>query len=210
MPDIYFSGKSGEDHYHMRLVSCSLSAPEADIYRVKVPGRSGSLDLSQYLGGTQFGDRTLDMVFQGLLGADVSRVQQDLEGNLMKIGLPDGLYYMAGTCHVAGANEYEPVNAIHITAVCDPWRYAEVPVSRSVSVTTAPQDVTLENRGRMTVVPKLTVSGGNIHITVDGADHILTPGAWLLPDLSVSGGGSLVLQVSGEGTLDISYREAIL
>lgn len=72
----------------------------------------------------------------------------------------------------------------------------------------ADQLLTLTNEGRLAVVPVVDVVG-SVSLTFDDKTHALSAGTYQLPDLYLTPGKKHVV-CSGNGTVTITYREAVL
>ena len=115
--------------------------------------------------------------------------------------------------------------SVRVVAMCDPWRYNNTDTVVALQATATPQTATLVNSGRRAVAPVLTVSGGDVNITFagvpralspreDGSPNVYTdiPELYLppaLPDLYPSP-RTFPLTYSGEGSILLTYREAVL
>lgn len=200
------------------LTAWKLSDP---VYRstiVSVPGRDGDLDLSTALtdGVPKYTNRTLSATFELSEG---SRLERDLvisatvnrlDGMRMKIITPDDLsHYLEGRVRVEVLYSDLAHASIRISAICDPWRYAVAETSVTVGAEESKKTLSLLNGGRAHLIPKVVISGGDVLITGDGASWALSEGEYILPDLVLASGETL-LGYSGDGTVKISYREAIL
>lgn len=212
----------------------SLKITKADQVQtfVSVPGRFAPLDLSTALtdGEPYYGNARLEAVLESSEGTREERQQRidemvnQLDGYQARIIHPDrpGLY-MIGRLQVQ-PNYNDLVHcAVSLTAVCEPWFYSEEEVAVTVdlgsgSTTTA----ALLNRGRMRVVPVLTISpdssGTNpsINVRYDNSSISLSPGkdqttgTFTLPWLQIPANDSIVVNLSGNGIAAFTYREAVL
>lgn len=202
------------------LASWSLSAAEYRTQFVEVPGRDGDLDLSTALtdGAPRYGSRTLTVTLERSDGTRLDRetaintMINWLDGWRMDIRLPDDeTHYITGRVHVV--KEYnDPAHAaVTVTAVCDPWRYANYETVLSLTAAEEEQTAMLTNNGRRTVVPVLQITGegASVLLKFGAASWALGAGTYQLPDLVVNQGGASVLY-SGTGELSFTYREALL
>lgn len=201
------------------LTGWELSPAEQVTDFVEVPGRrKGPLDLSTALtdGEPVYGSRTLTVTLESSEGtraereAVINTMINWLDGWRMDIILPDDdAHYITGRIHVA--KEYNDLAhaAVTVTAICEPWRYSSAETVVTLTATEAPQTATLENSGRLSVVPLLVVSGGSVLLAYGGYSWSLGEGSYTLPDLRLQQ-GALSLTYSGTGTISFTYREAVL
>ena len=202
------------------LASWSLSAAEYRTQFVEVPGRDGDLDLSTALtdGAPRYGSRTLTVTLERSDGtrldreAAINTMVNWLDGWRMDIRLPDDeAHYITGRVHVV--KEYnDPAHAaVTVTAVCDPWRYANYETVLRLTAAEEEQTAMLTNNGRRTVVPVLQITGegASVLLKFGTASWALGAGTYQLPDLVLPQGGASVTY-SGTGDLSFSYREALL
>jgi len=202
------------------LASWSLSAAEYRTQFVEVPGRDGDLDLSTALtdGAPRYGSRTLTVTLERSDGtrldreAAINTMVNWLDGWRMDIRLPDDeAHYITGRVHVV--KEYnDPAHAaVTVTAVCDPWRYANYETVLRLTAAEEEQTAMLTNNGRRTVVPVLQITGegASVLLKFGTASWALGAGTYQLPDLVLPQGGASVTY-SGTGDLSFTYREALL
>ena len=201
------------------LTGWELSPAEQVTDFVEVPGRrKGPLDLSTALtdGEPVYGSRTLTVTLESSEGtraereAVINTMINWLDGWRLDIILPDDdAHYITGRIHVA--KEYNDLAhaAVTVTAICEPWRYSSAETVVTLTATETPQTATLENSGRLSVVPLLVVSGGSVLLAYGGYSWSLGEGSYALPDLRLQQ-GALSLTYSGTGTISFTYREAVL
>jgi hypothetical protein len=206
--------------YGWTLTGWQLSAATQKTNFVDKPAGDGAWDLSTALtdGIPRYSDRELVATFECSEWDRMNRerVIRDminrLDGLRVTIKLPDDdFYHITGRIHLA--KDYnDPAHAsVTLTAVCEPWKYADVETITAVTATSTKKIVTLVNHGRKTLVPVLTVSGTGASILLEfgSSSTALGPGAHQWPSLQLSP-GSHGLTVSGSGSLIVSYREAVL
>ena len=189
---------------------------------IEVPGHSGPLDLSAALtdGEPYYGSRDFEAVLESSEGtrlereSRISAMVNKLDGWRLNITLPDD-----PTRYITGRIRVEPLYndlvhaSVRVTAVCDPWRYNAAETVVGLTAQTAEQTASLMNNGRCSVVPTITITGGNVtlKLTRDGQVQTwaLTPGEYIIGDIYLKS-GSLPLQYSGTGQIVLTYREAVL
>lgn len=202
------------------LSSLQLTDPEYQQNFVTVPGRSGPLDLSTVLtdGEPIYGARTLTATLENSEGTREDREQlisimtNWLSGWRMNIVHPDfPNYYLTGRVHIEKLYSDLAHAAVAVTAICDPWKYAENETLVVLTASAEEKTALLPNEGRMTVVPLLTIEGedASVLLAFGAASWALGPGTYQLPDLRLQQGGA-IMTYSGTGTIKLTYREAVL
>ena len=201
------------------LTGCSFSPAVQVTNFVDVPGRrKGPLNMSTVLtdGDPVYGSRTLQATFECSEGdrlwreALINTMVNDLDGFTFDIILPDDPdHYITGQVHIETQYNDPAHAAVSLTAVCEPWRYNATETRVELRATGTSQTATLQNLGRMTVSPKLTVTGTQVTIQYGDISRALSPGVYDYLDLAVPKGG-LSVTYSGTGSLLLTYREAVL
>lgn len=203
--------------YSWTLTSWKLTDPEQKTNYVEKYGGDGSWDLSTVMteGIPRYKTRNLTATFECSEETRewreilISDMVNTLDGIECQIVLPDHEeYYLIGRVHVAVDYNDLAHAAVTVTATCEPWLYSRTETIIVRTATAAAQTVTLSNRGRRAVVPELVLTGSLL--LVYGTSSIsLSAGTYQWPTLLLTSGNH-VLQYSGEGTLTINYREAVL
>lgn len=187
-----------------------------------VPGHSGPLDLSTVLtdGEPYYESRQFEAVLESSEGTRLEREQRIdhmvnlLDGWRFNMILPDDpLHYINGRVSVEKLYNDLAHASVRVTATCDPWRYNNSETVVGLIATTAEQTVSLKNTGRLSVVPNITVTGGDVRLVfnANGEERswALSPGEYLLADIYLKT-GSVPLRYSGTGQITLRYREAVL
>jgi hypothetical protein len=200
------------------LTGWALSDAEQKTEYLDLPGANGRLDVSTALtdGEPVYNDRTLTATFECSEGTRleredrISRMVNWLDGWRMNITLPDDpLHYITGRVHVARLYNDPAHASVQVTATCDPWRYNVTETAVGLQATAAEQTTALINSGRRSMVPTLTIAGGDVLLAAGAASWALSAGVYALPDLYLRP-GSTPIRYSGTGTLLVTYREAVL
>jgi len=200
------------------LASWDLSPAVYKPNLVEVPGRSEPLDLSTALtdGEPTYSSRTLTAVFEGSEGtrlereARISQMVNALDGYRMNIILPDdAAHYITGRLSVARLYNDEAHGSVQVTAVCDPWRYAQAETVVNLQAAEYAQEAVLVNQGRRGMVPLLEVTGGDVLLVYGAASWALSAGTYALPDIYLDY-GEHSLTYTGTAALKFTYREAVL
>lgn len=200
------------------LTGWKLSAAEQKTNYLEKANGDGSWDLSTALtdGIMKYRDRSLTVSLECSEGTRLEREESirhminTLDGMREEIRLPDDdHHHVIGRLHVV--REYNDLAhcAVTVTAVCEPWKYANAETVVALTAATAKQSVTLYNRGRRAVVPTLKVEGSSVLLEYGTASLALAAGTYQWPELLLTP-GSHKLTVSGSGSVAITYREAVL
>lgn len=181
------------------------------------PFGDGAWDLSTALtdGIPRYNDRNLTVTLELSEGTRLEREEvirrmvNLLDGLRWDIHLPDDdLHHVTGRVHVV--REYNDLAhaAVTVTAVCEPWKYANAETVVTLAATGTKQIETLYNAGRRAVVPTLEVSG--VLVLEYGTSSLSTnTGVHTWPTLLLTPGAHPI-KYSGTGTVSIKYREAVL
>lgn len=200
------------------LTGWDFSDPPNKSNLVEVPGRSEPLDLSTALtdGEPTYSSRTLTATFESSEGdrlareARINQMTNALDGYRMNIILPDDAdHYITGRVSVKKMYNDEAHASVQVTAVCDPWRYANEETVVTLQATAEVQEAVLANLGRRGVVPLLEVTEGEVLLVYGAASWALGVGTYALPDIYLTY-GEHVLTYSGSAAFKFTYREAIL
>lgn len=194
-----------------------LEQPTVKTNYVEIEGMNGSLDLSEALTGEPtYEDRTFSASFcacdssyedrRALLSSIISAIH----GRKMKIVEPDDPnHYLYGRVSVTNVNHTVSYSDFSVEMRCDPWRYEHEETVQIIPVSSdAPVDVPICNGGRKTVCPDITVSG-QVTFTCCGVTSEATDGSYKVTTFKLYQGEN-VIQVSGSGTLTLTYRRADL
>lgn len=189
---------------------------------IDVPGHNGPLDLSTVLtdGEPYYGSREFEAVLESSEGTRMDREERinqmvnQLDGWRYNIVLPDDpLHYINGRVRVEKLYNDPAHASVRITATCDPWRYNNSETVVGLIATEAEQTAALINKGRRSVVPNITVTGGSVTLIFNtGTEErtwTLSPGEHILADIYLKT-GSAPLRYSGAGQIVLRYREAVL
>jgi len=200
------------------------SLGRAEIYEnyADVPGHSGLLDLSTVLtdGEPYYGSRPFEAVLESSEGTRLERKHRidqminQLDGWRLNLVLPDDpMHYITGRVRVEEIYNDLAHASVRVSATCDPWRYNNAETVVGLIATETEQTASLINNGRLSVVPTVTVTDGEVHLTfsANGSERTwaLSPGDYLLADIYLKT-GSAPLRYRGAGQVILKYREAVL
>lgn len=202
------------------VAALALTQPVYQSYFMDVVGRDGPLDLSTVLtdGEPKYGGRTLTATLESSEGTRqeraerISRMINELDGKRLNIQHPDHPeHYLTGRLSVE-VNYNDLAHAsVTVIATCDPWLYAVAERVYNLTAGASKQTAVLANRGRRTLVPRVTITGAGASFLIecDGLSIALGAGTYQLPDLPLLTGNTRITY-SGSGVAKITYREAVL
>lgn len=204
------------------LTSWNFSKAVANEEYANVPGHNGPLDLSTVLtdGEPYYGSREFEATLESSEGSRLEREERinhminQLDGWRFNIILPDdSLHYINGRVRVEKLFNNLAHASVRISATCDPWRYNNAPTVVGLTASSTEQTVSLINNGRLSVVPTIKVTGGdaNLKFTANGESRTWTlgTGEYILADIYLKTGAA-PLTYSGNATITLTYREAVL
>lgn len=189
---------------------------------IEVPGHSGPLDLSAALtdGEPYYGSREFVATLESSEGSRLEREQRindminQLDGWRLNIILPDDpTHYITGRIRVEKLYNDPAHASVQVVASCDPWRYNIAETVVGLMATASEQTASLINNGRCSVVPTITITGGDVTLKLTSGEKVqtwnLSPGEYIIGDIYLKS-GSLPLSYSGTGQIVLKYREAVL
>ena len=215
MNGVYF----GEVHsYHdLRLILAPFAptpaTPQTNF--LQVPGRDGSLDLTEANGEVKFNDRQFSFTF--IVSPDddqtfderLSAVSAALNGKRCRITLDrDPDYYWLGRCMVDQYQRSKGIGRIVVKATVQPYKLKQSATVVSVALSSAAKTVVLEN-GRMAAVPVIECTTSGAVVTFGGTAYTLKAGENRILDIRLTEGKNL-LTVKGTGTMSITWQEGAL
>ena len=181
---------------------------------LKVPGRNGTLDLTEANGEVKFNDRSFTFNFTIVpddeLSFDerLSVVSNALNGRRCKITLDrDPDYYWIGRCTVNQHKRNKNSGTIEVKATVNPYKLKQNPSVVSVALSSAARHIVLENN-RMSAVPTIDCTG-SASVVFGGTTYNLSAGTSKILDIRLMEGDN-VLTVSGTGTITFTWQEGAL
>lgn len=196
---------------------CQLADAEQKTNYIEKVGGDGSWNLSTTLtdGIPRYKDRTLMLRLECSEGTREDRRQliaemvNGLDGFTWPIYLPDRPgYYLNGQVRVRKEFNNLANSAVNVEAVCEPWLYKIEETVIRLTPTSEKKNTALINEGRRALVPQLDVVG-DVLLEYGAASLALSTGTYEWPILFLTPGAHPI-SYSGEGTLVITYREAVL
>lgn len=214
---VIFGGYDTAERGAWTVAQLTLTSPDLQSNLVYLPGRSGPLDLSTALTGEPvYNSRSLTVVLENSDGDREYREQlirgivSELDGMRKEIWLPDDPdHYLQGRVRVTRNYNDLAHAAVTVTATCDPWLFNNEETVYTLTATDEAQTATFVNNGRKSVVPVVQVTDGSVSIKFNTNTWNLSAGIYTLPDFVLSPGDH-ELTYSGAGTIQATYREAVL
>lgn len=198
------------------LAAWNLGDAEPEEVLLDIPGRlDGPLDVSEALtGDVRYLPRTLEVTLESSEGTRMERQSRidamvnRLHGRRVPVWLPDDPgHYVIGRLRVMPQYNDLAHASVQVTATCEPWRYATEETEVTVTCNGDTQEVVLANDRRRTY-PTATVTGA-VTLAYNGNSFTLGEGTHLLTGIPL-GAGDHVVTVSGNGSVTITYRRAVL
>lgn len=210
--DATINGISLLSEYACALSEVSITPLIKKQYLVDIPGTDGTRDLTDWFGAPRFEARTLTVRAQCCKegAADcAARLSNAFGGRTVSVRLSsDPGVYRTGSVTQVSATGPQLSDDVILTMVCDPYRYADNLTIHTVSASESAVTYVWSNAGTRPVVPEI-VSESDTVIQLGTSRWALSKGTYRLPGLTIDGGSSITVQISG-GALTASYREAIL
>lgn len=202
------------------LSAWELDPAETVTNYVDVPGRTaGPLDLSTALtdGRPTYGSRALSVTLECSEGTRADRILKIKEltrhtGYVRHITTPDDdKLHLVGRIIAVRQNYNDLAHAsVTLTAVCEPFKYADTERSEIYHGTTVVA-VQVKNEGDIPVVPMIEVSNvsGSFELSVNDGKWQLIAGTYILPGFVLKPGRTTVTMY-GLADVKLTFTEAFL
>ena len=211
MSYILFGEKSTKSDYGFMVAPYMLPMPAIQTNYVEIPGRDGSLDLTEGFGRVRYSDRSLALTFYALGSYDaaVSEFINDVHGRRMQLVFgKDSDFYYVGRISVDGLEKRDGYCAITVNVTAEPYKYKR---DLTIVSITGNGDVLLHNLN-MPVVPEVTASAEATLVYQYGGvptTTVIAAGTHLVPTLLLEA-GTKTIEVTTTGEVVFSYREGAL
>lgn len=202
--------------FGMILTDLSIEMPEVKTKYQALPLENGSIDLSEVVTGRPvYGLRMLKLTFKrrGASAAEwlsvCSQIASAVHGKRLPITLPDDPdhYYLGRITCAPGVKEYG-AGTFEVTAVCDPYKYAQTESTASCGAGTT----SIINSGDEIVSPTFTASETGMTVALNGGaaySIAQVDKAAKIPELLLLPGANNVT-VTGTGNVVLTWREGVL
>lgn len=236
-------GITFDDKYHtykdwgLRLLSINIPSAPVKESLINIPGRNGSIDLTDFNGGPFYSDRDgIEIVFDLLDGSFsawltiVELISSVINGKKLKMVIDDEInrYYIVRLnvntqksdpimSQITLTGKAEPFkNDIETTAdswLWDPFNFRTgiIQSFNNIAVNNGETlNITIIGKG-VGSVPKIFVSKAeNLFVTFDDNSFLLCNGENYIPELKIRSGEKAELKFTGTGIVTIDYRGVYL
>lgn len=207
MRQLFFDELRSFNDLNLILSSSEIGSPSIKIKTVDIDGRDGVLDLTDFLGTTNYTNRLLKFSFGARKEKfNYSDILNKLHGKKVKISISDDPnWYYWGRLSVSSYIIKKGIVTIDIEADCDPYRYRKLETIITNKVD-GESVINLIN-SRKPVVPLIETSTamqiefGNKVFNVDAGSRYI--------DIMLLEGEN-VITVTGNGEIKITYQEGSL
>ena len=207
-------GRTRTSAYGLIVAPYEIPMPPVQTNYVEVPGRNGSLDMTEAFGAVRYGDRVINLTLYavGDYAQQVSNFVNDVHGKRMRIEFDkDPDYFYMGRISVSAIEKRDGYCAIGLEIIAEPYKQdtMETTVTREGN-----GRVSLQN-GSMPVTPVIrTTAETSLRFTYNGASMTVTlsAGSHTVPQLTLAANQTLSVTVSvtGIGTTTFIYRKGWL
>ena len=215
MNGVYFGEIHSYHDLHLLLAPFAPSPAKPQTNFLKVPGRDGSLDLTEANGEVKYNSREFTFTFYMTPEDDltfderVSEVNDALNGTRCKITLDrDPEYYWLGRCVVNKYTQDKNIGKIVVKATVEPYKLKQSATVFSAALSSAAATVYLQNK-RMPCVPVIECTDSGAKVVFNGSTYTLNAGTNKILDIRFKE-GSNALTISGSGTIKFTYQEGAL
>ena len=201
----------------LKLISVNMGSPEPALIKTEVPGSNGVLDQSEAIAGfVTYLEREFELIYTLMANGEeeyaskISKIKNALHGKKRKIILSsDPNFYYDSRCIVEEAPESSVFAEITVNGTAYPYKYK---TSDTVITHNVINDAGIVcNNLSMPIVPTMEVSNVTTPLNIAFKDKMVTfsEGGIYTPDF-VFMEGENELQITGNGTIKITYREGSL
>ena len=212
---VTFNGKHSWRDYGLKPVKFQTPLPAQRTVKKEVPGRNGSIDMSEALTGyVLYENRTLEFVFdlrahsQEAFAEKMFVIRNDLDGMKTNIILDTGgEYYYVGRLTVSGEFSQEEIDhEIVITADAEPFKYKKERTTVQDTVSGVKTVICMNDR--MEAVPSIK-SSAECTVLFNGNSYGIPNGISMSPDILFRRGQNELL-FEGNAEIEITYQEGAL
>ena len=215
MKGVYFNNIHSYNDLNLILEPFTPAPASPQTNFLKVPGRDGSLDLTEAHGEVKYDSRvfqfkfTIDPADGMTFDEKVSQVSNALNGRQFKITLDrDPDYYWFGRCVVDKYAQNKNLGQITVKATVNPYKLKQSATVVPIALTSEEMAISLEN-GRMAAVPVIECTNDNTTITFANSTIKLNAGTHKVLNIRFVEGFN-DLTVKGTGTITFTWQEGEL
>ena len=213
MSDIRFGTKWARADYGLIVAPYAIPMPEPQTNFVEIPGRDGTLDLSEAFGTIRYADRVIPLTLycRAPFDALISTFAADVHGRRMNMIFDrDPTYYYDARITVEDVERHAGYCELSLECRVKPYKLEQFETAITV-LPTGIATVTLTNT-RMPVVPSITVSAEmTLTFTIAGVGYTinLAAGSHIVPSLVLTDGETKI-DITGTGSITFTYRKGAL
>ena len=213
MNGVKFDDIHSYDDLHLIMLPFAPTPAKPKTSFLKVPGRDGTLDLTEAHGEVKYNDRVFTFTFviaqgdQMTFDERVTAVSNAINGKRCKITLDrDPQWYWIGRCEVNKVQRSRNSAKIVVKATVQPYKVnqQEVKISLSENV----QRLMIPHSG-MSVVPTFHCTEEGAKVAFGGVFYTLPTGESKIPDISFTEGTN-ILEAKGTGTMMVTWQRRSL
>lgn len=213
MSDIRFGIKWAHADYGLIVAPYAIPMPEPQTNFVEIPGRDGTLDLSEAFGTVRYADRIIPLTLYARAPFDtlISAFAADVHGRRMNVIFDrDPTYYYDARITVEDVERHAGYCELSLECRAKPYKKEHFETTITV-LPTGIASVTLTNT-RMPVVPSITVSAEmTLRYTLNEKEYTvnLAAGSHIIPSLVLIEGDTMI-GITGTGRITFTYRKGAL
>ena len=228
MSGIWIDDKHTEKDWGLIWTDVEISPPDPQTKYLEIPGRNGSLDLTEALGGgVRYSNRSVKNTFIlpdrniALWHDTYSEIMNYCHGKYRKVTLDsDPAFYYLGRLSVTSVKEDAAHSTVVISCNAEPYKYEintsmedwlwdpfnfETGIIRNYKNISISGSKTVTIQGRAMPVPLVVTASAAMTVKYKGKTYNLAAGE-NRPAGLILGEGENALVFSGNGTVSINYR----
>lgn len=205
-------GRLRTSDFGLIVAPYEIPLPEVQTNYVAVPGRDGSLDLTEAFGSVRYGDRviTLTMYAVGNYRPRLFEFVNLVHGRRMRVEFDkDPDYFYTGRVTVDAIEKRDGYCAMSVTVTAEPYKLEML----ETTVTVTNNGRAFLTNGTMPVTPVIkTTAEAMLQFQYNGASMTvrLPAGTHTVPQLTLESNGSKSVTVASTGTTTFSFMKGWL
>ena len=221
------------DDFGLYMTDFFIEAPSAQTYSIKIPGRNGSLDLTEAFGDIKYNNRKIKLMFKRKDDCaydwhkTYSKILELWNGKQVKIIFDaEKDYYYLGRANVSNTKQDQIHSTISVTIDCEPYAYevqnraeqwlwdpfnfetGKIYQSEYSEINVnGSVDFTFNHNGQMPVAPTFRLHSGICSVIFEGTAYELSLGTNIIPEIVIRKNGTQSITFTGsEAAVSIDYR----
>lgn len=213
MSDIRFGTKWARADYGLIVAPYAIPMPEPQMNFVEIPGRDGTLDLSEAFGVVRYADRIIPLTLYARAPFDtqISAFAADVHGRRMNVIFDrDPTFYYDARVTVEDVERHAGYCELSLECRAKPYKLDHFETTITV-LPTGTASVTLTNT-RIPVVPSITMSAEmTLTYTLNEKEYTvnLAAGSHIIPSLVLIESDTTI-GITGTGRITFTYRKGAL